>query len=61
VRGLGDVAPFFIDADAEYNQEGWPTGGLTVVHFRNAHVAYAATWFGLAALGIAGVVLLRRT
>ena len=36
-----------------------PRGGLTVVSFRNAHLAYAATWFALAALCAAGLVLLR--
>ena len=27
-----------------------PVGGLTVVQFRNAHLVYALTWFGLAAM-----------
>jgi len=47
-RGLEQVAPFFIDADA--SDGGVPVGGLTVVHFRNAHLVYALTWFGLAAM-----------
>jgi surfeit locus 1 family protein len=59
-RGLADVAPFFIDADATSNPGGAPIGGMTVVRFRNAHLAYAATWFGLAALCVTGLVLLRR-
>lgn len=59
-RGLANVAPFFIDADSTPNPGGAPVGGLTVVRFRNAHLAYAATWFGLAALCITGLVLLRR-
>lgn len=57
-RGLGAVAPFFIDADATSNRGSYPVGGLTVVKFRNAHLVYALTWFGLAALCIAGLVLL---
>ncbi|MFT3972994.1 MAG: SURF1 family protein [Amaricoccus sp.] len=48
-QGLGEVAPYFIDADATPNPGGWPIGGLTVVTFRNAHLSYALTWFGLAA------------
>jgi surfeit locus 1 family protein len=46
---LDDVAPYFIDADAAPNPGGLPIGGLTVVAFRNAHLSYALTWFGLAA------------
>ncbi|WP_420813135.1 SURF1 family protein [Methylobacterium currus] len=49
-RGLGPVAPYFIDADASGNRPGAPVGGLTVVAFRNHHLIYALTWFGLAAL-----------
>jgi surfeit locus 1 family protein len=59
-RGLDRVAPFFIDADAAPNPEGLPIGGLTIVHFRNAHLVYALTWFGLAALSLLGLVLLRK-
>jgi surfeit locus 1 family protein len=57
-RGLGSTAPVFIDADATPNLRGYPVGGLTVVKFRNAHLVYAFTWFGLAALCVAGLVLL---
>ncbi|KQN34794.1 Surfeit locus 1 family protein [Sphingomonas sp. Leaf407] len=46
-RGVAPVAPYFIDAGAS---TGWPRGGLTVVTFRNNHLVYALTWFGLAAL-----------
>ena len=49
-RHLGSTAPYFIDADATPNVGGWPVGGLTVVNFRNAHLTYALTWFGLAIL-----------
>lgn len=49
-KGLGPVAPYFIDADASGNRPGAPVGGLTVVAFRNHHLIYALTWFGLAAL-----------
>lgn len=57
-RGLGEAAPFFIDADATPNPGGFPVGGLTVVAFRNMHLIYALTWFSLALLSLAGLVLL---
>lgn len=49
-RGLGGVAPFFIDAQASPDPEAYPVGGLTVVRFSNNHLIYALTWFALAAL-----------
>jgi len=58
-RGLQEVAPFFIDAEATVDTKV-PRGGLTVVHFRNAHFVYALTWFALAGLCGAGLVLLLR-
>ncbi len=56
-RGLDDVAPFFIDAEGGAEAAAAPVGGLTVVRFRNAHLAYAATWFALAAMCAAGLAL----
>jgi len=41
-------APVVIEADATPNPGGWPRGGQTVVSFRNQHLSYAVTWFGLA-------------
>ena len=51
-RGLRDDAPYFIDADADANmpRDAWPRGGMTVVSFRDHHLQYALTWFGLALL-----------
>ncbi len=52
-RGLQQVAPFFIDADAtpdQDNPERGPVGGLTVIAFPNNHLGYALTWFALAAM-----------
>ncbi|MCJ2013856.1 SURF1 family protein [Methylobacterium sp. J-076] len=57
-RGLSDVAPYFVDADAAPNPGGLPTGGLTVVAFPNSHLVYALTWYGLA-LMLAGFGLHR--
>lgn len=53
-HGLGDVAPYFIDADARPNPGGLPIGGLTVVNFPNSHFGYALTWFGLAIMVLGG-------
>jgi len=51
-RGLADVAPYFIDADASAstNADDHPIAGLTVISFYNHHLGYALTWFGLALL-----------
>jgi len=58
-RGLTNVAPFFVDAVAG-PANAWPRGGLTVIRFRNSHLIYALTWFGLAGLSIFGLVLIWR-
>lgn len=47
-RGIKDVAPYFIDADASTDPQALPIGGLTVISFPNNHLIYAITWFGLA-------------
>jgi surfeit locus 1 family protein len=50
-RGLGNIAPFFVDAAAGQNPPGspdQPVGGLTVVNFHNSHLVYAITWYALA-------------
>jgi len=47
-RGLHEVAPFFVDADARSQIAGGPIGGLTVSRFPNTHLIYALTWFALA-------------
>ena len=49
-RGLGEVAPWFIDAEHDAAAPEWPAGGMTVVHFRDQHLQYALTWFVLALL-----------
>jgi surfeit locus 1 family protein len=60
-RGLaGRVAPYFIDADKSALPPDAPVGGLTVIHFRNAHLQYAITWFALAGLTLIGVAFLIR-
>lgn len=59
-RGLPAAAPYFIDAEAGPDPGALPIGGLTVVSFRNTHLAYAATWFALAALWAGWLIYLWR-
>lgn len=58
-RGLpaGQVAPYFIDQEAAARAAPgvWPAAGLTVVSFRDNHLVYAITWYGLA-LGLLAAV-----
>lgn len=49
-RGLTHVAPYFIDADAMDDPTQLPMGGLTQLKFRNPHLVYAMTWYGLSLL-----------
>lgn len=55
-RGLGTVAPYFIDAERKPGEEGIPIAGLTVLKFTNNHLVYALTWAALAAMAVAGAV-----
>lgn len=58
-RGLTDVAPYFVDADAS-GTAGWPRGGMTVVHFPNHHLNYLITWYVLALMVLgAGIYVAR--
>lgn len=59
-RDLAGSAPFFVDADAQPNDGGWPKGGMTVLQFRNSHLGYALTWFGLAAMLAAALAAILR-
>ncbi|OAP39877.1 hypothetical protein AU381_10025 [Sinorhizobium glycinis] len=60
-RGLSNVAPFFIDADATPNPGGLPVGGLTRVVFSNNHLVYAITWYCLAAMTAAMLIVFWRS
>lgn len=59
-RRLGTVAPYFVDAAASPDPDAFPRGGLTVVAFSNNHLAYAITWYSLAAMAAAMTVRLVR-
>jgi surfeit locus 1 family protein len=60
-RGLGTVAPYFVDADRASSQANAaaapdaekPVGGLTVIAFHNSHLVYALTWYALALMAAA--------
>jgi surfeit locus 1 family protein len=65
-RGLHDVAPYFIDADAaaagaDISADSAPVGGLTVIAFPNNHLVYAITWYVLALMTAIAAWLLART
>lgn len=52
-----NLAPYSIDLDAAFTgADGLPKAGETVVTFKNDHLGYALTWFGLAAT-LAGVFI----
>jgi surfeit locus 1 family protein len=59
-RGLKNIAPYFIDADATPNPGDLPVGGLTVISFYNHHLLYAVTWFGLALMSAAALLRFAR-
>lgn len=65
-RGLQNVAPYFVDADAAsaaprgLEAQQWPVAGLTVISFKNNHLIYALTWFGLALMVVGATVLVVR-
>ena len=47
-KGLGAVAPFYIEQESPVPPGGLPQPGKLVVNLRNAHLQYAITWYGLA-------------
>ncbi|WP_019939181.1 SURF1 family protein [Bordetella sp. FB-8] len=63
-RGLGAVAPYFIDMQGgpgvPPDPKTVPVPGLTRVHFPNNHLSYLLTWFALAAMTLVGGGLLWR-
>lgn len=59
-RGLDGTLPYFVDADPQAVSGNWPRGGLTVISFRNPHLAYALTWYAMATLFVAALVYVVR-
>lgn len=58
--GLQNVPEYFIDANAEQNRADRPIGGMTVIKFADNHLAYALTWFSLAAMVLGMAIYLIR-
>jgi surfeit locus 1 family protein len=61
-KGTGRTAPVFIDVQQEHagRRTGGgivPVRGLTVIHFPDNHLSYALTWFAMALLSLAGIVV----
>ena len=66
------VAPFFVDAGGDQSVatdlqlmtldsiDSFPHAGMTVIAFRNTHLAYALTWFALAVMAGIGFYLVLR-
>jgi surfeit locus 1 family protein len=59
-RGLGRIAPYFVDADAATEPGPLPQGGMTQLGFRNTHLVYALTWFCLTLMSAGAAVYLIR-
>lgn len=61
-RGLANVAPYFVDADAASasGASGWPRGGMTVVQFPNHHLNYLITWYVLALMVLGAAIYVAR-
>jgi surfeit locus 1 family protein len=55
-KGLGAVAPFYIEQEAPVPPGGLPSPGKIVVNLPNNHLQYIITWYGLAA-ALVGVYL----
>jgi surfeit locus 1 family protein len=47
-KGLGPVAPFYIEQEAPAAPGGWPKVGKLQPSLPNNHLGYAVTWYGLA-------------
>ncbi|GGB52299.1 SURF1-like protein [Roseibium aquae] len=55
--GGPDLAPYSVDLSVQHTPaSGLPQAGETIVRFKNDHLGYALTWFGLAAT-LAGVYM----
>jgi surfeit locus 1 family protein len=49
-KGLGSVAPFYVEQESPPPPGGLPQPGKLVVSLPDNHLQYALTWFGLAAV-----------
>lgn len=53
-KGLGAIAPFYVEQESPVPPDGIPQPGKLVVMLPDNHLQYAITWYGLAA-ALAGV------
>lgn len=49
-KELGPIAPFYVAQEGPIPPGGLPKPGPLTVNLRNAHLQYALTWYGLAAV-----------
>ena len=49
-KGVGPVAPFYVDQESPAAPGGLPQAGALKPSFPNNHLGYAITWYGLAAV-----------
>ena len=47
-KGIGAVAPFYVEQESPVPPGGWPQPGTLVVNLPNNHLQYVVTWYGLA-------------
>jgi surfeit locus 1 family protein len=47
-KGVGPVAPFYVEQASPVPPRGLPQPGKLVVNLPNSHLQYAVTWYGLA-------------
>jgi surfeit locus 1 family protein len=47
-KGLGAVAPFYVEQESPTPPGGLPRPGKLMVNLRDEHLQYAVTWYGLA-------------
>ena len=60
-KGLGAVAPFYVEQETPVPPGGFPQPGKLVVQLRNPHLGYAITWYGLALVLVAVFVVWARS
>ena len=60
-KGVGPVAPFYVEQEAPVPPGGLPQPGKLTVTLRNAHLQYAMTWYGLALVLVVMFVVWART
>ena len=47
-KGIGAVAPFYVEQESPVPPGGWPQPGKLAVNLANNHLQYVVTWYGLA-------------